>query len=128
MGIGISAYLAYVEITLAEAICGPVGNCNAVQGSPYARLFGLLPVGLVGAGGYAAILAAWLVRRWTRGRAAQWAGWVFLALTLGGLGFSIYLTFLEPFVIGATCLWCLGSAVVMTALFLLNLGPRFVRA
>ena len=34
--------------------------------------------------------------------------------------FSIYLTFLEPFVIGATCLWCLSSAVIMTLLYLLT--------
>jgi uncharacterized membrane protein len=30
--------------------------------------------------------------------------------------FSIYLTFLEPFVIGATCAWCLTSALIMTLL------------
>jgi uncharacterized membrane protein len=33
-----------------------------------------------------------------------------------GTLFSVYLTFLEPFVIGATCIWCLSSAVVMTLL------------
>ncbi|MFN2114044.1 MAG: vitamin K epoxide reductase family protein, partial [Anaerolineales bacterium] len=40
-------------------------------------------------------------------------------LTLFGILFSIYLTFLEPFVIGASCMWCLTSAVIMTSLFLL---------
>ena len=48
LGIGTSAYLAYVEITLADAICGPVGNCETVQLSRYARLFGFLPMGLAG--------------------------------------------------------------------------------
>ncbi|MCK5794824.1 MAG: hypothetical protein KAH12_08950, partial [Anaerolineales bacterium] len=43
-------------------------------------------------------------------------------ITLFGLLFSIYLTFLEPFVIGATCIWCLSSAVIMTILFLLAAG------
>ena len=37
-------------------------------------------------------------------------------MTFGGTLFSIYLTFLEPFVIGAVCAWCLTSAVVMTLL------------
>jgi len=37
-----------------------------------------------------------------------------------GVLFSIYLTFLEPFVIGATCAWCLSSAVIMTLLLLLT--------
>jgi uncharacterized membrane protein len=46
-----------------------------------------------------------------------------LGLTAFGVLFSIYLTFLEPFVIGATCAWCLTSAIVMTALFWLSLAP-----
>jgi len=44
-------------------------------------------------------------------------------MTAFGTLFSIYLTFLEPFVIGATCLWCLSSAVIMTTLFILALKP-----
>jgi uncharacterized membrane protein len=35
-----------------------------------------------------------------------------------GTLFSIYLTFLEPFVIGATCMWCISSAVLMIILLL----------
>ena len=38
-------------------------------------------------------------------------------LTLSGFAFSVYLTYLELFVIDAICQWCVGSAVVMTALF-----------
>ena len=37
-------------------------------------------------------------------------------MILFGMSFSIYLTFLEPFVIGATCMWCLSSAVIMLLL------------
>ena len=40
-----------------------------------------------------------------------------------GLAFSIYLTFLEPFVIGASCAWCLTSAVIMTVLLWLTAVP-----
>jgi uncharacterized membrane protein len=40
-----------------------------------------------------------------------------LELSTFGIGFSIYLTFLEPFVIGATCIWCIISAAIMTVLF-----------
>jgi uncharacterized membrane protein len=46
-----------------------------------------------------------------------------LVMTSAGILFSIYLTFLEPFVIGATCAWCITSAVIMTLLFLLSLDP-----
>ena len=46
-----AGYLTYVETQLVQAVCGPVGDCNAVQSSSYARLFGVLPVGVLGASG-----------------------------------------------------------------------------
>jgi uncharacterized membrane protein len=116
-GLGIASYLAHVEVRGVEAVCGPVGDCNTVQQSEYARLFGVVPIGVLGVLGFAAILLAWAVRRWGAGRVSSWAAIALLALTGFGVLFSIYLTFLEPFVIGATCLWCLGSAVIMTALY-----------
>ena len=44
-----------------------------------------------------------------------------LALVATGTLFSIYLTLLEPFVIGAACPWCLASAILMTLLLWLAL-------
>ena len=119
LGMIIALYLSYVEITRVEAVCGPVGDCNTVQQSPYARLFGVIPVGLLGVVGYALIAGTWLAsaygpRPWRS--PLKLGAW---ALSLVGTLFSIYLTFLEPFVIGASCMWCLTSAVIMTVLFVL---------
>jgi uncharacterized membrane protein len=122
-GLGVAAYLAHVEVREVEAVCGPVGDCNTVQQSAYARLFGVVPIGVLGVLGFAAILVAWGVRRWRAGPAASWAAVALLAMTGLGTLFSIYLTFLEPFVIGATCLWCLSSAVIMTSLYGLAHAP-----
>jgi uncharacterized membrane protein len=122
-GLGVAAYLSYVEVGEVEAVCGPVGDCNTVQKSEYARLFGVLPIGVLGVLGFAAILMTWGVRRLGTGRAAAWASIGLLALTGLGTLFSAYLTFLEPFVIGATCLWCLSSAVIMTSLYGLAVAP-----
>ena len=114
VGLVVAGYLSYVEITQSKAVCGPVGDCNTVQQSPYARLFGVLPIGVVGLMGYVAILIAWGLQHYGpecwRVTAAQ-ALWGF---ALFGTLFSFYLTFLEPFVIGATCAWCLISAIVIT--------------
>jgi uncharacterized membrane protein len=120
---GIAGYLAYVETRQVEAVCGPVGDCNTVQQSEYARLFGILPIGVLGLIGYAAILGSWLVAYFTTGRLAKLAPLANLVMTVVGTLFSIYLTFLEPFVIGATCAWCLTSAVLMTVLMLLSIAP-----
>jgi uncharacterized membrane protein len=40
-----------------------------------------------------------------------------------GTAFSIYLTYLEVYVIEAVCLWCLSSAVIMTLIMLLGIRP-----
>jgi uncharacterized membrane protein len=123
LGIGVAFYLTYVETTGAEAVCGPVGDCNTVQLSPYAVLFGVLPVGLLGIIGYVLILAGWAL--YTFG--PQNFRWVSAIAVWGmaffGTLFSIYLTFLEPFVIGATCMWCISSAIFQTVIFMAATGP-----
>lgn len=122
-GLGVAGYLAYVETQSATAICGPVGDCNAVQHSPYARLFGILPIGVLGVFGYLAILAAWVVRNLRSSPFTRLADLALFGMTLAGTLFSIYLTYLEPFVIKAVCMWCLSSAVIMTILLVLNVKP-----
>jgi uncharacterized membrane protein/thiol-disulfide isomerase/thioredoxin len=123
IGLGVAGYLAYVETLQVEAVCGPVGDCNTVQQSEYARLFGILPIGLLGMAGYIAILGAWAFQWLPVDKMVDLSALVMLAMTTFGTLFSIYLTFLEPFVIGATCAWCLSSAVISTALMLLSIKP-----
>ena len=101
-------------------LCGSLGSCDVVQQSSYARPFGAVHVAYLGLAGYALIAAVFLVSVLGRGAAARLAVPALFALTLVGTLFSIYLTVLEPFVIGATCLWCLGSALIMTGLLLLS--------
>jgi uncharacterized membrane protein len=120
-GLAVAGYLTYVETQAVAAVCGPVGDCNAVQTSSYARLFGVLPVGLLGMIGYVAILVAWLWGRFRSDRLADYAPLAVHGMAIFGALFSLYLTFLEPFVIKAVCLWCLTSAVVMTLVMLLSL-------
>lgn len=123
IGFGVAGYLAYVETSNTSAVCGPVGDCNTVQQSEYARLFGFLPIGVLGLVFYFTIFLTWLIHRQSSGNLRHLAAMSLLGMTFMGIMFSIYLTFLEPFVIGATCAWCLTSAVVMTALCYLSLSP-----
>ena len=118
LGIGVAAYLTYVEYNQVEAVCGPVGNCNAVQQSSFATIFGVLPVGVVGLLGYLGIILVWLLGLLDLAGLKNTFAIILWGFTLLGTLYSIYLTFLEPFVIGATCIWCLSSAVIMTLLFL----------
>jgi uncharacterized membrane protein len=123
LGLGVAAYLTYVEVTTADAICGPIGDCNTVQNSPYAKLFGILPVGILGAVGYIAILLTWFLKRNTSGRLSDIAPLALFGMSFFGTLYSIYLTYLELFVIKAVCMWCLSSAVIITLLMLFSLTP-----
>lgn len=122
IGITVAAYLATIETSGSEAVCGPVGDCNAVQQSEYSTLFGL-HIGVLGVIGYGLIGVLWVLSRVSRGVMAEWSR-VFVALgAVFGVAFSAYLTFLEPFVIGATCMWCISSALVMLALLWVSVAP-----
>ena len=119
-GLAMAGYLTFIEATAAPVMCGPSGGCAAVQNSRYAILFGVLPVGVLGLIGYLAIFAGWIV--WQFGpQATQKLGALSIwGMCIFGVLFSIYLTFLEPFVIGATCMWCISSAVLMIILLLIS--------
>jgi uncharacterized membrane protein/glutaredoxin len=123
VGLGVAGYLSYIKTQELSAVCGPVGDCNAVQASPYARLFGILPIGVLGMAGYLLILAAWAWNRLRRSRLADLAPLAMFGMALFGVLFSLYLTYLELFVIRAVCLWCVTSAIIMTLIMILALSP-----
>ncbi len=112
IGIGIATYLTYVHYAGLKVLCLSSGSCETVQSSSYAKLDGI-PVAVLGLAGYVAILLSLAVRGDT-GRATGFA------IALIGFGFSMYLTYRELFTIKAICQWCVGSAVLMTALAILT--------
>jgi uncharacterized membrane protein/thiol-disulfide isomerase/thioredoxin len=114
IGLFVALYLSYVEVTGSEAVCGPVGNCNSVQESRYAYLFGVIPIGAMGVAGYIAIMIAWAIQQYGPKSLRKFSTLAIWGMSWFGVLFSIYLTFLEPFVIGATCMWCITSAITMT--------------
>ena len=111
-GLGISAYLLYNHLGGTPPACvGGSDGCATVQASRYSEVAGV-PVALLGLLGYAAMLLAALVRD-ARGAVLG----VFLAMV--GALYSLYLTYLELFVIRAICQWCVASAVVVVAYLVL---------
>jgi uncharacterized membrane protein len=117
LGLGISSYLAYVEISRVEAVCGPIGECNIVQSSPYAQLFGI-PIAVFGVLFYLTVGFIWVIQPRFAGKMKGLFHVGLISLTIFGTCFSIYLTCLELFVIRAICAWCLSSAVLTTVLLL----------
>jgi uncharacterized membrane protein len=118
LGIGDAGYLTYVHYAGLKVLCLSSGGCETVQASRYAKLDGV-PVALLGLIGYVVILGSLALR----GELGRMIGF---AVALIGFGFSAYLTYRELFTIHAICQWCVGSAVLMTALVVLS-GVRFLR-
>jgi uncharacterized membrane protein len=112
LGIGIAGYLTYVHYAGLKVLCLSSGGCETVQSSSYAKLDGI-PVAVLGLAGYIGILGSLAVR----GEAGRLAGF---GVALIGFGYSMYLTYRELFTIKAICQWCVGSAVLMTALVVLT--------
>lgn len=109
VGLGLASYLTYVHYSGTPPACTAGESCLKVQTSIYSRLGGV-PVALIGLIGYAAIIGSLLAPEGERSRLAT------AALTLGGFGFSAYLTYRELFSIHAICEWCVTSAGIMTVL------------
>jgi uncharacterized membrane protein len=108
-GGGIATYLTVVKLVRSTPLfCIGGSACDIVQASRYATLLGV-PTALWGAVLYLALMVLAVgpltPRRWL---------WAF-ALAVSGTAFSGYLTVIAVGVLGAACLWCLASAVIMVA-------------
>ena len=113
VGIGVATYITIADASSGSPVCLAGGHgCETVANSKYAHLAGV-NVAALGIVAYVTLFAAALVR----GDAARFAS---LAVAAVGFGFSLYLTYLELFVIDAICQWCVASAVLMTLLFAVN--------
>lgn len=113
LGIGVAAYIAIVESGGGAPAClAGGGGCETVAKSSYSEVAGI-NIAIFGVIGYVAIfLTAFFASDMSR-----FAGF---AMTLGGFGYSVFLTYLEIFKIEAICQWCVASAVLMTVLFVLS--------
>lgn len=117
IGIGISAYLSYTEMFRKSLICleGGSFNCDLVQGSKYAKLFGF-PVAYLGLLSYLFMGGMLLLE----GRIAflRENGVILLfGVVLFGFIYSMYLVYVQGAILGAWCPWCLAHEANITALF-----------
>jgi uncharacterized membrane protein len=89
----------------ATAFCdvGEKFNCDIVNRSEYSRVMGI-PVAAIGIVGYGVLLALATVYR-----ARAKTPLRLLAAAAGGLGFALYLTYIEGYVLDTWCILCLSS-------------------
>jgi uncharacterized membrane protein len=117
-GLAVASYLTIIDYSEVKPLCTGVGGCSSVQSSGYAFI-GPIPVALLGVMGYLALLALRLARGKLSLELDGYLPLTALAVSLIGVLYSAYLTYLEAFVIKAWCPWCVSSAILMTVYFVL---------
>lgn len=125
IGLMVSIYMTAYKLLNNDAMCLGSGDCSTVNASPYSEIYGI-PVAAVGVLGYLAILVLLVLE--TRGNKflAANAPLAVFGLSVGGFAFTVYLVYLEIYVIKALCPFCVASQVTMTILFILSI-VRLVR-
>ena len=119
-GIAIAGYLAATKLSGEIPVCGPLKGCETVNTSEYSELFGI-PVALFGVG-YSIVALVGSLAWWRSGD--RRALYVLYGMGLLGLLAVAYLTYLELFVIGAVCVWCVGYAVTVVLGFIATVLTR----
>ncbi|MGP8245332.1 MAG: thioredoxin domain-containing protein [Bryobacteraceae bacterium] len=118
LGLYVSLYLLYTYTSPSRPMVCIGTGCDAVRASAYSTLGGVsMPV--FGVLGYILLSLVVIAESLFPARAARLARRAFLGMTGFGFLFSLYLEYLQAFVIRAYCAWCMTSGVVMTALFAL---------
>ncbi len=114
-GVLVSGYLSVKRFTGGSLACTQWADCDLVNNSVYAKFYGV-PVALIGLAGYLILMGLAMAALQTEGAFQRHLLALGFLLALGGFGFSVYLTYLEFFVIEAICIWCVISAILITLL------------
>jgi uncharacterized membrane protein len=114
-GLFISGYLYLYKIGRIGSLACGTGGCETVQLSSWSRFAGL-EVSLIGVFGYAGLLALSLASLQT-GETRPWLVRAMAVAAGMGVVFTLYLTYLELFVIHAICRWCVASGAIILAIF-----------
>jgi len=117
IGAADSVYLLIYKLTGNPHMCLGNGGCHNVNFSPYSEINGI-PISVFGICAYLAILCI-LVLEGRLKIAKENGPLAIFGIGLGGMAFSVYLTYLELYVIHAICPFCVVSAIAITFIFIL---------
>jgi len=116
-GVGVSSVSLYHHFGSSKtSYCdfGESFNCDIVNRSTYSTVLGV-PDALIGILGYASLLALATVYR----TKAETPAFLLIASVVG-LGFALYLTYIEAFVLATWCILCLSSLCLIVLITILS--------
>jgi uncharacterized membrane protein len=118
-GVGLATYLAMYKLGMIGTLACTVGSCETVNLSRWATFLGL-PVAVWGVGFYLVLFLVALLGTTERFVNEAWVSHALLGLTAWGVVFSVWLTYLELYVIHAVCMFCVISAILVALTFLVS--------
>ncbi len=118
-GIFIGLYLTLYKLGIIGELTCSVGSCETVNTSKWAVFLGF-PVAAWGVFFYVAVFVLALMGTSERMADARAISVLLSLWSTVGLLFSAWLTYLELAVIQAICIWCVVSAILVTAIFALS--------
>jgi len=118
IGVFVSLYLTLYKLGYIGTLACGTGGCETVQLSKWGDFLGV-PVAGWGVVYYVAVLGLAIASVQERFADSRRLTVVLLFVTGWGLLFTLWLTYLELFVIHAICRWCVGSGAMTVALFAL---------
>ena len=117
IGIFVAAYLTLYKIGAIGSLSCTIGSCTTVQSSKYATFLGF-PVAAWGVGFYISVFVVTLAGLQDRFADSRPISLFLVASSAIGVAFSLWLTYLEAFVIKAWCQWCVVSAIIVVCIFI----------
>jgi len=120
-GIFISLYLTLYKFGVIGELSCTIGSCETVNTSKWSRFLGL-PVAAWGLLFYIDVFLIAFVGTLERFEGEPIISVVIVAEAAVGVLFSAWLTYLELAVIHAICIWCVTSAVIVTAILLVSIA------
>jgi uncharacterized membrane protein len=117
VGLFASSYLLYTYTTGSDLKCGALlQGCDTVRISKWASFYGI-PTPFFGVVFYLSVLAIVILRAY----APEYKTWLtrgaMILFAMAGFLESLFLTYIQRFVIQQFCSWCLVSAVAATLIF-----------
>lgn len=117
LGVFDTSYLTETHLRGAALVCGAISNlskCNVVATSSYSAIYGI-PVSLLGLLFYIAIMLGVGIY-YARSRNLTLLHWL-IVFTGAGVLFSLYLLYIQAFVLKAFCQYCLASDLLTLMIF-----------
>ena len=111
IGLADALYLTIEHVTGQSVRCTIIAGCSAVLSSPYAVVAGI-PLAVVGAGAYFTVFSLEILAIF----GYRVAGKLLIPLVIAMFLVSLWLIYLQAFVIREFCQYCLLSALITTTL------------